>query len=293
MISLENDLAGVYLAESCEHVAVMETELAALEAGEAADEEPLSRVFRAVHAVRGGARFFELSKVRELAQHMEDLLAAMLAVSRSHKIFPAERRVQLLRGAAGQLRAMIAAPGDSNQADIANIVAALARSLADLPKSSAGKRRGVSKQPAKPTHTLRVNRGGRRLRILLAEDDFACRMLLQTFLARYGECHVTVNGREAVEAFRAALDRALPYDLVCMDIMMPEMDGREAVRQVRALEESRGTLSTSGAKIIMTTAVDDVKEVILCFKELCDAYLMKPIDLADLVGQMKACKLVK
>jgi two-component system chemotaxis response regulator CheY len=78
-----------------------------------------------------------------------------------------------------------------------------------------------------------------------------------------------------------------------MDIMMPEMDGREAVRQVRALEEAHGVLSSSGVKIIMTTTVDDLKEIIRCFKELCDAYLMKPIDLAQLLVHMRSWQLVR
>ena len=134
---------------------------------------------------------------------------------------------------------------------------------------------------------------GRHLRMLLVEDDFASRLLLQTFLSRYGECHIAVNGREAVEAFRSALERGQRYDLICMDIMMPEMDGREAVRQVRAMEEAHGILSTYGAKIIMTTAVDDIKEVIRCFQELCDAYLVKPIDLAKLLSHMKSYQLVQ
>ena len=131
------------------------------------------------------------------------------------------------------------------------------------------------------------------LRVLLAEDDFSCRLLLQTFLSRYGECHVAVNGREAVEAVRCAFERGQPYDLICMDIMMPEMDGREAVRQVRALEEANGVLSTYGAKIIMTTAVDEVKEIVQCFKDLCDAYIIKPIDLAELLRQMQSLHLVQ
>jgi len=80
--------------------------------------------------------------------------------------------------------------------------------------------------------------------------------------------------------------------LICMDLMMPEMDGREAVRQIRALEEEHGILSTHGAKVIMTTAVDEIKEVIHCFQELCHAYLMKPIDLGKLLAQMKAYQLV-
>ena len=131
------------------------------------------------------------------------------------------------------------------------------------------------------------------LRSLVVEDDFTSRLVLQTFLSRYGDCHIAVNGREAVEAFRSALTTGQRYHLICMDILMPEMNGREAVRQVRALEEEHGILSTHGAKIIMTTTVDDVKEVIHCFQELCDAYLTKPIDLGKLLGQMKAHHLVE
>jgi two-component system chemotaxis response regulator CheY len=134
--------------------------------------------------------------------------------------------------------------------------------------------------------------GRRRLRVLIVEDDFACRLVLQTSLSRYGECHIAVNGREAVEAFRSAFERGQAYDLLCVDIMMPEMDGREAVRQIREQEEAHGVLSTHGAKIIMTTAVDNVKEVVRCFKDLCDAYLIKPIDLAELLKQMRAHHLV-
>jgi two-component system chemotaxis response regulator CheY len=131
------------------------------------------------------------------------------------------------------------------------------------------------------------------MKTLIVEDDFTSRLLLQTFLSRYGECHIAVNGREAVEAVRSALERGERYDLICMDIMMPEMDGREAVKQVRALEEARGTLSTGGAKIIMTTAVNDVREVARCFEELCDAYLVKPIDLSKLLKQVRSYQLVQ
>ena len=70
--------------------------------------------------------------------------------------------------------------------------------------------------------------------------------------------------------------------------MVPVMDGREAVRHVRAMEEGRGISSTHGAKIIMTTAVTDIRDVILCYRELCDSYLMKPIDLTQLRSQYMA-----
>jgi two-component system chemotaxis response regulator CheY len=130
------------------------------------------------------------------------------------------------------------------------------------------------------------------LRSLLVEDNFASRMVLQSFLSRYGDCHIAVNGKEAVEAFRDALAEGRPYHLVCMDIMMPELDGIEAVHQLRGLEEARGIWSTDGARIIMTTAVDDVKSVGRSFQELCDAYLVKPIELPKLLKLMESYGLV-
>ncbi len=116
------------------------------------------------------------------------------------------------------------------------------------------------------------------LHILVAEDDFSARLVLQRLLKEYGSVDVAVDGREAVEAFRAALEAGTPYAVVCLDIMMPEMDGLEALRQMRAVESQYGILSTRGAKIIMTTALDDPKNVVEAFKGLCDTYLVKPID---------------
>ena len=122
----------------------------------------------------------------------------------------------------------------------------------------------------------------RKLRILLVEDDFTSRVMLQGLLRPYGNCDVAVNGREAVEAFKDAFSTASQYDLVCMDVRMPEMDGTEAVRQIRAIEEANGVLSTSGVRIFMTTAIGDLKTVNSSYGSLCDAYLLKPIDGAQL-----------
>lgn len=123
---------------------------------------------------------------------------------------------------------------------------------------------------------------------LIVEDDFTARLLLQRFLSRYGECHIAVNGREGVEAFRTAAGNGAAYDLVCMDIRMPELDGQMAMREIRAFEDARNVPSGGRARIIMTTAVSDMKEVFRSFQQLCDAYLVKPIDVEKLVAHLKA-----
>ena len=130
------------------------------------------------------------------------------------------------------------------------------------------------------------------MRTLIVEDDFTSRLLLQTLLSSYGECHVAINGKEAVEAFRSSQSNGQAYDLICMDIMMPEMDGQEALQKIRDMEEATGILSSSGVKIIMVTALDDVKNVTSSFRSLCDAYVFKPVDTGQLLNQLKSLSLV-
>jgi two-component system chemotaxis response regulator CheY len=126
------------------------------------------------------------------------------------------------------------------------------------------------------------------MKTLIVEDDFTSRLLLQEILEAYGPVHIAVNGREAVEAVHAAMNAGEPYDLIGLDIMMPEMDGYEALQKIRSMEESRGILSSRGTKIFMITALDGVKNVVQAFRGLCDAYLFKPIDKARLLDRLRA-----
>ncbi len=131
------------------------------------------------------------------------------------------------------------------------------------------------------------------MKILIVEDDFTNRMFLQEVLKSYGSTHIAVNGKEAVAAVRAAMSSGEPYNLICLDIMMPEMDGQQALREIRALEEAEGTMSSRGAKIIMTTALGDPKNVFASFNSLCDAYVTKPIDRAKLLDELRKLELIK
>jgi two-component system chemotaxis response regulator CheY len=127
---------------------------------------------------------------------------------------------------------------------------------------------------------------------LVVEDDYTSRFLLQTVLSRFGECHIAVNGLEAIQAVEASQKLAAPYDFICMDIMMPEMDGQQALRRIRDLELQSGTVSTNGAKIVMTTALDQPREVFAAFYELCDDYLVKPIDTHRLIDILHEHRLI-
>ena len=131
------------------------------------------------------------------------------------------------------------------------------------------------------------------MKTLVVEDDFTSSLLLQEILKRYGTAHTALNGQQAVEAVGTAIDSGEPYDLICLDIMMPEMDGHEALQQIRALEESKGIIAIKGAKIIMTTALDDSTNILASFKSSCDVYLTKPVDKAKLLGELRKLKLIE
>ena len=131
------------------------------------------------------------------------------------------------------------------------------------------------------------------MKTLIVEDDFTSRLLLQELLKSYGPSHTAVNGEEAVEAVNTALEAGEHYDLVCLDIMMPKMDGHEALRIFRDQEEARGIRSSEGAKIVMTTALSDIQSVMEAYRNLCDGYLTKPIEKAKLLEELRHLKLIK
>lgn len=116
------------------------------------------------------------------------------------------------------------------------------------------------------------------MKILIAEDDFASRKFMLRFLTKYGETDITVDGEEAIEAFTMALDAEEPYNLICLDIMMPGMDGYQALKRMREIEAERGISEEDSAKIIMTTALNEGRNVTKAFEYGCVAYAGKPID---------------
>lgn len=130
------------------------------------------------------------------------------------------------------------------------------------------------------------------MRILIAEDDLASRKFLYKFLSAYGDCDITVDGIEAVEAFMMAHDESHPYDLVCLDIMMPKLDGLKALKAIRDIEKQRGVESRNKVKAIMTTALNDTDNVFEAFDTGCEAYAAKPIDTAKFIEVMKKLNLL-
>lgn len=131
------------------------------------------------------------------------------------------------------------------------------------------------------------------MRILIAEDDFISRKFMTRILTKYGECDVTVDGSEAIEAFKMALETGEAYDLVCMDVMMPVVDGFQALKEIREFEKDNQIPEEKTAKIIMTTALSEGKNVTKAFQLGCTAYAGKPIDREKFENELRKLELIK
>jgi two-component system chemotaxis response regulator CheY len=117
------------------------------------------------------------------------------------------------------------------------------------------------------------------MRILIAEDDLASRKFLFKFMSQYGKCDIVVDGLEVLDAFLMSIKENNPYDLICLDIMMPKVDGVKALKAIRDLETQKGVHPDKRTKVIMTTALAETQMVQNAFEIGCDAYAAKPIDI--------------
>jgi two-component system chemotaxis response regulator CheY len=122
------------------------------------------------------------------------------------------------------------------------------------------------------------------LRSLIVEDDFLSRKVLMAMLAPLGSCDVAVSGREALDAFQEAVRQGAAYDLICLDIHIPGMDGHQILSSIRSVEEIQGLERT---RVLMTTASSDPRDVRAAFRSQCDGYLIKPITQKNLMKNLE------
>jgi two-component system chemotaxis response regulator CheY len=126
------------------------------------------------------------------------------------------------------------------------------------------------------------------MKTLIVDDEFMARNFLLRVLARYGECMIAINGIEAVNAFKNALEENKPFDLICMDIMMPEMNGLDAIKKIREIEEEKAILPPNEVKILMTTALGDPKTVIDAYYQGgATSYIVKPFRINDIITELQ------
>jgi two-component system chemotaxis response regulator CheY len=242
-------------------------------------------IFRAFHSIKGAAAYLRSQPLTTLSEITEKVVAEI----RDHGLVPSTPVIDALLASADRMDEVVRDFELRSDFQITAELEKLACVLRASPTAESNEAVADSTTAAKASAASSAPANG-KLKILVVEDDFSCRVLLQALLAKHGDCHVAVNGREAVVAFSAALEAGEPYRLICMDINMPGMGGQEAVNQIRNIEKSQGEPSV---KIFMTTSMRDMATIVASFKVKCDAYLFKPIKGAELYDHLLAFGLIK
>jgi two-component system chemotaxis response regulator CheY len=114
-----------------------------------------------------------------------------------------------------------------------------------------------------------------RFRTLIVEDDPVSRRFLEEYLDDVSECSSVDTGAAAIASFEAAFTDA-PFDLVCLDVFLPDFSGREVLRKMRAIEQANNVSTDSTTAILMTTSAGGIKDVLKAMNLGCDGYVTKP-----------------
>jgi CheY-like chemotaxis protein len=172
-------------------------------------------------------------------------------------------------------------PGDAERRDKLGVTASLLKPAKQSEIFDAIVRAlGVTAPEDDPTQQAVLDKANKigTLRILLAEDNVVNQKLAQGVLSRQGhEVIIANNGREAIEALREG-----DFDVILMDVQMPELDGFEAAKRIRIAEQMTG----KHQPIIAMTAHAMAGDRELCLEAGMDEYVSKPIRVNELMNKL-------
>jgi len=129
------------------------------------------------------------------------------------------------------------------------------------------------------------------MNILVVDDDYAVRKKLSAIMESLGQCESVETGAAAVKAFSKAWENWSPFDLVTLDVSMPDMDGTEVLHTIREMETERNIPEEKRVKIFMVSGYSDKDTVITSIQAGCDAYIRKPLKRDVILQKMKDCGL--
>jgi two-component system chemotaxis response regulator CheY len=134
----------------------------------------------------------------------------------------------------------------------------------------------------------------KRMKFLIVDDEATSRNMVATMLSTVADCDEAESGSDAIEKFRSAKEGDAPYDLIILDIVMPDMDGHATAKSIRSLEKEHGVPADKRVKIIMLTALNSPQDAM---ESLCNsqsaAYIVKPASRENLLGTINKLGLRK
>lgn len=125
------------------------------------------------------------------------------------------------------------------------------------------------------------------MKIMIVDDDLFNVTLMSDILSPLGSIDTARNGAEAFSLFEKANSEGSPYNLICLDIIMPGLDGHQVLKQIRFVEDCMGTATRDSVKIIMITSESDIDSILSSYNDRCDVYMTKPIDREILMDKIR------
>ena len=126
---------------------------------------------------------------------------------------------------------------------------------------------------------------------MIVEDEITSQTLLQTIFENYGECEIIDNGMKALQKYNMSSQGS--FDLICLDILLPKMNGLDVLQKIREIEAARGIHGFEGVDVIMITALDDFKVIKKAYNSYCTSYIVKPVNQEKVSKALKEHNLIE
>ena len=127
---------------------------------------------------------------------------------------------------------------------------------------------------------------------MIVDDDIVSRKVLHQIMSEVGVCHEFDSGDVALYAFETAITDKQPYNLVMLDINMPDMDGFEVMNRIHDIEMMKRTKPEKRVKIVMVTERNERSAVMQAVEAHCDDYVVKPYS-RSILNRLRRSELIK
>lgn len=124
------------------------------------------------------------------------------------------------------------------------------------------------------------------MKMLVVDDEIVSRKKMMQIISNFGQCEGVTNGKAAVSAVMKALEDWKLYNLITLDVSMPDISGTKVLDAIRKLEEDRGLDEDEKVKILMVTSHSDIETVKACVGK-CNGYIVKPFNKEIMVEKLK------
>ena len=130
------------------------------------------------------------------------------------------------------------------------------------------------------------------MKILVVDDELVSRKKMQKIMDSLGECEPVESGSSAISAFKTAWENGRPFDLITLDVSMPEMDGTEVLYEIREIEKEKKVPRDKQVKIMMVTSHSDKETVTTSIQAGCDDYIIKPFERKTVIEKLEKIGIV-